>query len=453
MISWAIRRKFLIVSIVSLIIIAGAYGGYVFLLKQPPTCFDGKQNGNEIGTDCGGACSRLCIEEIKNPIMRWDPRVFKISEDNYSVLVYFENPNASASVKNASYTIKVLGQKNAVLSERKGTISIPKHTQFAILESNFSFSNKEPLKADFFWDSNLVWERDESSPPSIFVESRELLNTETKPRINAIVLNNSLVNIPALELIAVVSDGAGNAIGASKTLLKDLAKGATYPITFSWPEPFKTTADICENQVDAVLLIDRSGSIENFLPDVKHAAEDFLSFLKTDDKVGVISFANIPSEPVDFPISLDKNSAKTAIENITILKGDTQNTNITDTLIKVRGMLESSTVKDRKQVVVLLTDGVPTLPTKKGVSTYPQITAQEEAGKIKDLKATIFTIGLGDKIDAEFLKSISTNKESYFSAPPSSTLGDIYKTIATQVCAKKPAQINIIPRIVESAGL
>ncbi len=453
MISWAIRKKFLIVSIVSLIIIAGAYSGYVFLLKQPPTCFDEKQNGNEIGTDCGGACSRLCTEEIKNPIMRWDPRIFKISEDNYSVLVYFENPNASASVKNASYTIKVLGQKNLVLSERKGIISIPKHTQFAILETNFSFDRKEPLKADFSWDSNLVWERDESATPSIFVEGKELLNIDTKPRINGVVSNNSLVNIPALELIAVVSDGAGNAVAASKTLLKDVAKGTTYPITFSWPEPFKTTADICENQVDAVLLIDRSGSIENFLGEVKSAAQDFLSLLKAEDKVGVISFANAPSEPIDFPISLDKNSAKTAIENIAILKGDTQNTNITDTLIKTRLMLENTTDKDRKQVVVLLTDGVPTLPTKKGVSTYPQITAQDEARKIKDLKATIFTIGLGDKIDAEFLKSISTSKESYFSASTTSSLGDIYKTIAVEVCAKKPAQINIIPRIVENTGL
>ena len=56
--------------------------------------------------------------------MRWDPRVFKVSEGNYSVLVYFENPNANATVKKASYTIHLLGAKNALISERKGIISI-----------------------------------------------------------------------------------------------------------------------------------------------------------------------------------------------------------------------------------------------------------------------------------------------------------------------------------------
>ncbi len=451
MISWAIRRKFLIVSIVSLIILAGGYAGYSFVLKKPPSCLDNKQNGNELGIDCGGSCSRLCVEEIKNPIMRWDPRVFKVSQDNYSVLVYFENPNASASVRSAKYTIKIIGERNSVLAEKTGSVSIAKHSQFAILESGISLGGKEPVKANFSWDQTLVWERDNSANPEVTVVGKELLNADTKPRINAVVSNNSLANIPALELIAIVSDGAGNAVGASKTILNNVSRGGTFPITFTWPEPFKTIEDVCENPVDAVLLIDRSGSIESFLPDVKLAAESFLSFLRTEDKVGVISFGSTPTEPADFPISLDKNSAKIAIGKISIIKTD-QNTNIADTLAKTRNMFEMAKADGRKQVTVLLTDGVPTLPTKSGTPAYPQISAQEEAKKIKDSGGIIFTIGLGDKIDEAFLRSISA-KDAYFNAPSTTTLSSIYKNIALQVCVKKPAQINIISRVIENTGL
>ena len=144
---------------------------------------------------------------------------------------------------------------------------------------------------------------------------------------------------------------------------------------------------------------------------------------------------------------------KSAIENIVIDTKTSQNTNIADAFAKARAIFEANKDTDRKQIAVLLTDGVPTLPTKKGVTDFPQITAQDESRKLRDEGVSIFTIGLGDKIDSQFLKSISTSKENYFEAPTGSTLQTIYRSIATQICVKKPAQIDIIPREVENTGL
>jgi len=460
MISWAVRRKFLVISIVVLVILAGAYGGYAIFLKKPPTCFNGKQDGIESGVDCGGSCARLCTSEVKNPIMRWDPRVFKVSEGNYSVLVYFENPNANASMAKAPYTIRLLGPKNAIIEERKGYISIPKHDTFAILETNFSSPKIVPTKADFSWDGNLEWTRDDSQAPSLSIDNKSLTNADTKPRIDAVVSNKSLTDIPALELIAIVTDGAGNAVGASKTIIKDVVHGGIFPITFTWPTAFVTTKTVCESPVDTVLLLDRSGSMADVsknppqpLTDVKMAAEDFLANLQTEDKVAVISFANTGSDPADFPLSLDKNSGKSAIDGISIDTKTGQNTNIADAFAKARSVLESTVDPNRKQVVVLLTDGVPTVPTKSGIPEFPQISAQDESRKLRDENVSIFTIGLGDKIDSQFLKSISSNKDSYFEAPTGATLQSIYRSIATQICVKKPAQIDIIPRVTENTGI
>ena len=169
--------------------------------------------------------------------------------------------------------------------------------------------------------------------------------------------------------------------------------------------------------------------------------------------MAVISFASAVSEPADFPLSSDRNSAKSAIAAIFAVSTSSQNTNIADALSKARSVLEGAKNPERKQVVVLLTDGVPTLPAKKGVPEYPQIAAQDETGKLRSEGVVIFTIGLGDKINKDFMRSISASSTAYFEAPGTTALHSIYSSIATETCVKKPVQVDIIPRVTEVTGL
>ena len=58
--TWAAKRQlqylsgFLAIILVIVLIIIAPY------LRSDPTCFDGKQNGNEEGIDCGGSCDLIC---------------------------------------------------------------------------------------------------------------------------------------------------------------------------------------------------------------------------------------------------------------------------------------------------------------------------------------------------------------------------------------------------------
>ncbi len=453
MLTWSLKRKFLIISIIVLVLGLIAWGAYAALLKRPPTCFDGKENGNELGVDCGGSCARFCEEEIKNPIMRSDPRVFEVSPGNYSVLIYFENSNVNAEVKQAPYSIRLNTKSGALLEERKGVVSIPKHSRFAILETGFMTPSSDVGRADFAWDGNLSWIRNEVPSPDVFVTNSRLSNENIRPRVDATVSNKSLLDIPALEFIAVVSDGAGNAVGASKTVVRDLLREDVVPITFTWPRAFSTTESICISPVDTVLLIDRSGSMEKVLGDVKKAAGEFLAALRLEDRAAVVSFANTASDPADFSLSGDRSAAAQSVLNISIASTSVQNTNVADALIRARTILGTARNEfggsDRKQVVVLLTDGVPTLPTKPRVTGYPEIAAQDEAEKLKNQGVTVFTIGLGKDIDEVFMKSISASSTAYYAAPSADTLENIYRSIATNLCVQKPAEIDIIFRIVE----
>lgn len=119
-----------------------------------------------------------------------------------------------------------------------------------------------------------------------------------------------------------------------------------------------------KSDVDIMLVLDRSGSMGygngrggTKLDDLKRAALDFLAFFReteTSDRIGLISFSlNVT---VDFALASDFYSGITSAINGMSANG---NTNIEDALARSiqSGGLQPD--QQRKQFVVLFTDGVP----------------------------------------------------------------------------------------------
>ena len=88
-------------------------------ITAPPLCTDGKQNGDERGIDCGGACALFCARDAQKPIVHW-ARAFKVSNGIYDTVAYVENPNKEAGVKNALYTFKTYDAENILITETIG---------------------------------------------------------------------------------------------------------------------------------------------------------------------------------------------------------------------------------------------------------------------------------------------------------------------------------------------
>ena len=125
-----------------------------------------------------------------------------------------------------------------------------------------------------------------------------------------------------------------------------------------------------------------------------------------------------------------------------------QETNISDALAvsqsELRNSIDSSSAV---KIIVLLTDGVATRPEKTGDSKFPEVAASEVATSAKKDNIRIFTIGLGKDVNSEFLKLIATNASDYYAAPTTAELSQIYESIATKICERKPASIEIIHRV------
>ncbi|HLP43710.1 MAG TPA: vWA domain-containing protein [Candidatus Nanoarchaeia archaeon] len=460
---WSFRRKLIYLSLTIIVLLVIVIIPTIFLIHEEPTCSDAKQNGDETGVDCGGSCELLCSFEAVNPTVLWS-RAFRVTEDVYSAVAYIENQNSNSETW-APYTFRLYDAANSLIGSREGRTYIQKNKVIAVFEPNINTEGKIPARVSFEFSGKLEWQRNFDVVPNLAITQKDLTGENTKPRIDATIENKSLETAENIELVAIVYDNKENAIAASRTFVDSLSKDQAIHVAFTWPQPFKTTEEICRVPGDstsssrpealgAMLAIDRSGSMASQgknppqpLTDVKEAVTSFIEKFKGTDQVGVVSFATTATSPVDAPLSQDYTQVIKAVDGITIGSNSaTQYTNIGDAINKSWGELSTHNLLTNR-AIILLTDGVANKPEKQGVRNYPETFALNEAAIAKKEGAEIFTIGLGNEVSRSFLESIASSPDHYYAVSDSSDLAEVYDKIAVSFCTTGPAVVEIIPRI------
>lgn len=460
---WASRRKNLYLLGIVLVLTTVSFLVFWKFWYQTPTCFDGVKNSDEMGVDCGGSCSLICSAGILKPIVRWDPRLFEVSPGVWSVLIYVENPNIDAVANYAPYTFVLYDENNNILSQREGATILPSHKTVGIFEGNISIKGGVRVRrAVFEFSKEIVWQKvDESPDEELTVTHSPILRLDTMPRVEANIKNESFGVIENIELIAAIFDGADNVIAASRTFVEKLSRNEDTDVFFTWPNTFELGSKVCAKPANVVLLLDRSGSMSSLgknppqpLSDAKEAASSFVDRMAPEDRLSIVSFATKASDPIDLNLTNDFFLAKSVIDKIGIATGTTQYTNIYESLYSAWQELSSPrALEDASKVVVLLTDGVATNPrdpkggTEADDIKYAESLALSTAKELKNDSILIYTIGLGDGINAEFLKQVAGNTDHYYFAPNTDQLENIYKNISSDICEEVPARVEITYKV------
>ncbi len=238
--NWALRRQILYVIIFILVI--GAFG---FLLVYPhfnkaPTCFDQKQDGNETGIDCGGSCQLACADQVDKVAVLW-ARAFEVVPGRYNAVAYLENKNNGAAVEKITYRFRFGDKDNVYIGKREGTTFIPPAGRFAGFEPAIDVGNSVPMYTTFEFTEDPVWIQippQKAAELQTSVSNISLSGEDTAPRLSASLMNNSLLAIPNINVIAILYGADGNAVSASKTYIGRLDAGQSAAINFTWPEPF-----------------------------------------------------------------------------------------------------------------------------------------------------------------------------------------------------------------------
>ena len=239
MASWGHRQQAKIIgtAIVIAVVLIGLAAYYGFFNHQP-TCFDGKQNGNETGIDCGGSCQKVCLADILNPLVKYT-RIFQAGDGLYGAVAIIENPNPLLLAENVPYTFKVFDKDGVEIVERHGTIFIPPHKTIPIFEGGLKTGIRVPAKLAFQFDQPPSWQRsDNFIEPPLQITNENFNMATGSARLDADLLNQNPDDFKNITVIALLYDDQSNVFAGSQTVVDTLNRRSSVHLVFTWPRVF-----------------------------------------------------------------------------------------------------------------------------------------------------------------------------------------------------------------------
>ena len=238
--TWAFKRQIFYIVVLILFL-----SGLVFLIAYPvvnkaPSCFDNKQNGAEMGIDCGGSCALACLSQVDPVAILW-ARAFRVVPGRYNAVAYIENHNKNTAINKINYRFRFADSNNIYIGKREGSTYVPPSGRFAVFEPGINIGNSIPVYTTFEFTQAPEWvtvSEEKINQLKVFVSNINLVNENTSPALSAVIKNNSLFTIKGMDVIAILYDANHNAVSASRTYLETLAGERSKDVNFTWPEPF-----------------------------------------------------------------------------------------------------------------------------------------------------------------------------------------------------------------------
>jgi Mg-chelatase subunit ChlD len=438
---------------------------YFFVFYNPASCFDGMQNDLEIGVDCGGSCVRICAFTVAPPEVRW-ANSFRIFDGQYNAVAYIENKNSVAATEKLEYTFK-LYNGSEVIAERSGVTILPPNSVYPVFEGRIATKDgKIPTETKIELKTADVWQPATVGRTQFKTLDVELLSTDTRPRLNVAIENTELTDATDVEVVATIFNRAGEPVTASQTFVDDFGSRSTKDVVFTWPSSIAKTVRSCEVPSDIMLVLDRSGSMAadggvppEPLESAKKAAQSFIEMVRPTDQVGFLSYATLPSTPIEQTLSANAAVIKESINKTVMGTDGTQYTNMGAAIDAALIELTSTRHReDARKVIVFLTDGDVTRPLNPNTGLadreYAATFARSMAAKAKAADVTLYTIGFGDVFstvdaverDVALIEDLASDPANFFTAPSIAELESVYEKIAGELCEEGPTRIEVITK-------
>jgi len=423
------------------------------LFHKDPTCFDTRQNGDERGVDCGGACNRFCAFDVISPTVKW-ARSFAVTDGQYNAVAYIENRNKTAASPAVPYSLK-LYDASGLITERTGITILPPDSVYPIFEGRILTNGRVPTQTFLELGEATLWVPATAGREQFTVNSRTLTKADFKPRLESEIYNNALIEAQDVEVVATIFDARGNALTASQTFIDHFPARSAQTAVFTWPLPIAKTIRSCEVPTDMAVAIDLSGSMNNDsanppqpITSVIAAAEAFTKRLRSTDQVTLITFAT--KALVQQTLTNDLTSVANTVAELVIDPAEERgSTNTGEAIMKateeLTGVRHST---EARKVLVLLTDGLATAPDDD-----PDAYALNAAAIAKSKDIDVFTIGLGASVNMDFVRKLASSNEQAYAVVSADQIDGIYRTITAALCEDGAAVIEIIPKTTASFNL
>lgn len=239
--SWAARRRFIILLIVGAVIVAFASVVFYVTFTKAPSCSDAVQNQGESGVDCGGPCPYLCTEAQRAPTVLFT-KALPNGAGRTDVVAQVENINTNAAAKRVPYTITLYGAGQVFVQQVTGTFDLPPSTSVPVFIPGISSGNQRTIRAFLTIDpTQISWYSYNNTGARPVVVNTLLGGATTTPRIDAFISNRSVSEVTNLPVVVLVHDEQGEVIAASQTIVPVIPAQGQTTATFTWNTPFSST--------------------------------------------------------------------------------------------------------------------------------------------------------------------------------------------------------------------
>lgn len=234
--------KQLIYGVFYLALWAGLIGGIYAIQKPVPTCFDGRQNQNEAGIDCGGVCAKVCVpEEILPLVQAGDPKLILLdaataAAPRVSIVSEVQNRNLDFGASTFEYVFSVHDQAGAVIASFPGhsfiysgeikRLAIPNETLPAGSSPAYAkLSLRNPM-----WTPMAKFPR-----PKLIIQTVGTAETDGNLVTHGTLVNQDSVDFPAVYLVAVYYNSTGGIVGVTATEPNNVTAGETREFSLFHP--------------------------------------------------------------------------------------------------------------------------------------------------------------------------------------------------------------------------
>jgi hypothetical protein len=238
--SWAARRRFVILLIIGAVVVAFLTTVGVATFYDAPSCSDGKQNQGEIGVDCSGPCSSICTSEAQSPTVLFT-KAIPNGAGRVDVIARVENKNADAAAKNVPYIVTLYGADQSLIQEISGNVDLPPGTSVPVFIPGISSGKQTNVRAFLEIDSSSPRWFYMTSDPRIMpaVSNTKLGGIASAPRIEAVLTNPSIFTLTNTKVIVLVRNDKGDVIAASSTIIPAIPAQGKMTATFTWNVAFQ----------------------------------------------------------------------------------------------------------------------------------------------------------------------------------------------------------------------
>lgn len=240
--SWAVRRRLIVFTILGGVAAAFVAVILIAALYETPSCTDGKQNQDETGVDCGGACQFLCTAALEPPTVLFTAALSPVP-GRADIVALVENKNETSGAQAVPYRIDLYGTDRTLLSSVPGTLDLPPGAVMPVFVPNVPIGKQTIATAFLEIDPEVPqWftlPRDPRTVPTVSSVVRG--GTIDAPRVDAALTNPSTDELRGVKVVVLVYDAGGQVVGASQTVVPSIPPQGSARATFTWNSAFSAS--------------------------------------------------------------------------------------------------------------------------------------------------------------------------------------------------------------------